>query len=293
MQLAGRSRVDEWEFDTEAGAVAGVEISAFDGNAAAIFFDDLFGDPEADAGAGFFFRAEEGIEDARKVGRGNAGAVIFDVEIGIASLFTNEDGDAGLGYRSVNGVGGVGEKIGDDLAKFVRRDRDLNAGVVVLFDADIVGVEAMLQDGDDVIHDFRHIDVDDIGVGADETEGEARDVAEARELSFSHGEVGTRVSLQGLVAPGEIEKVRHGFEWIVDLMRHGRGETTHGGEFFGVEECGFRILAIGDVERDATPTIDATGHAEAANFEPVNGAVRPDAAMFGEEGVARVPQALE
>ena len=60
--------------------------------AAAVFFDELAGDPQAQAGAGIFFRGEEGFEDAAEMLGG-------DAEAGVG------DGDTNALSSGISGIG--------------------------------------------------------------------------------------------------------------------------------------------------------------------------------------------
>src|SRR5580698_3691950 len=82
-----------WQEDGEDGAGSCIRDAGTHTDAAAMFFDELAGDPEAEAGAGIFFGGEEGFEDVADVVAVNAAAGVGD-------------GDADAAARGVARVGG-------------------------------------------------------------------------------------------------------------------------------------------------------------------------------------------
>ena len=165
------------------------------------------------------------------------------------------------------------------------REVDGDAGLVVAVDADVLHLVAMAEDGEDIFDGLAEIEVGAAGVGADEAEGEAGDVAEAGELAFGGLEPGAGGAGEGGVGAGEVEEVDGGLERVVDLVGDGGGEAAHGGEFFGAEEGGLGELAVGDVDGDAAPEAGVAVGAGAAALEPVELAVGPEDAELEDDGV--------
>ncbi len=200
----------------------------FDG--AAVALDDLPGDPEAEAGADVFLGGEEGFEDLVAVFGGDAGAVVFDDDLeGFAGVvFVAEDGDAD-GAAGGDGVGGVGDEVGDGLVEFAGEAVDGGALVEVAEDGDVLGAEFIGVDAEDGFDEGGEVDfVGELGF-AIEAEGLAGDVGDAGELFFGEGEVVEDVGGDAVGGFGEVDEVADGFEGIVDLVGDGGGEAGGGG----------------------------------------------------------------
>ena len=82
------------EEDGDGGAVGGGIGVALDGDGTAVFFDEAFADPEAEAGALLSLGGEEGLKELGEGGFGDAGTGIGD-----------GDEDAGGSGFGVEGVG--------------------------------------------------------------------------------------------------------------------------------------------------------------------------------------------
>ena len=128
------------EFEAEAGFHSVGEVAALDGDVAGVFFYQLAGDPEAYAGAGVGFGAEEGVEDAGLVGFCDATAVVFYVEDDGLVAEEGLDAEAAGGgcvsgseahADAAEGVDGVGDEVSEDLAELVLEDVDAEVGGVV------------------------------------------------------------------------------------------------------------------------------------------------------------------
>ena len=96
MATATEGLVGDGEEDGEGGAGAGGVLGAAQADGALVVADDLFGDPEAEAGSGGGFGGEEGFEEALLGFGRHAAAVVGD-----------EDADAGVAGLPVAGAAGA------------------------------------------------------------------------------------------------------------------------------------------------------------------------------------------
>lgn len=119
------------EGEGEGAAVAGL---AFDPDAAAVVFDDLFADGESEAGA--LGLVSEGVADLLEffeylglIGGSNADAGVFDADDEVVGFGVGGEGDG----AGVSEFDGVGDEVDDDLNEAVLiagdlREARLNVG---------------------------------------------------------------------------------------------------------------------------------------------------------------------
>ena len=178
----------EGDAEGGAGGVGVVDRADFDG--AAVALDDLLGDPEAEAGADVFLGGEEGLEDVIAVFGGDAGAVVFDDDLDdfAVGVLVAVDADAD-GAAVGDGVGGVGDEVGDGLLEFAGEALDGRAVVEVAHDGDVLGAEFIGVDVEDGFDEGGEIDFVGLLGFAIEAEGLAGDVGDAGELLFGEREV--------------------------------------------------------------------------------------------------------
>lgn len=106
-------------------------FGGLDGNSAAVFFDDAFGDGEAEAGALVAFGGVEWFKDPSLAIGGDARSVVDDEDFGIGRLLAEERiGDLVLGSDGdratvgIDGFDGIGDQIDQGLVHEVRVERD-------------------------------------------------------------------------------------------------------------------------------------------------------------------------
>ena len=167
-----------------------VPLHGADFDGAAVALDDLLGDPEAEAGADIFLGGEEGLEDVIAVFGGDAGAVVFDDDLDDCAgcVFVAIDADAD-GAAVGDGVGGVGDEVGDSLVEFAGEGLDGRALVEVADEGDVLGAEFIGVDVEDGLDEGGQIDLVGLLGFAIEAEGLASDVGDAGELFFGEREV--------------------------------------------------------------------------------------------------------
>ena len=224
-----------------------------DADGAAVFVDELFADPEAEAGADGALGGEEGVEHLFGGGGGDAVAAVGD-----------GDADAGLAGGGVEGGGGadddaavvvdgvecVGEEVGEDLAEFAGDAEDVERVVALLEDGGAGGLDFGLEEVDDGVYEVAGGVTGGGGEFAVEAEGLAGDVGDAHELAV--GDIEVEAGLVGEVGRGadEVEGVHDGFERVIDLVGDGGGHAAGAGQHFAAEEGFFGLLAGGVVGAD-------------------------------------------
>ena len=114
------------QINMEAGSHAAGEIAALGMDAAAVGLDQFAGDPQADAGADILLGGKEGVEDAVEFRGGDAAAIVLDDQAGVSGGCGDLDSDARAG--DVEGVHGVGDEVGEDLAQLVGTMRTWTPG---------------------------------------------------------------------------------------------------------------------------------------------------------------------
>ncbi len=171
------------EVDIDGGAVVGGGGAADEIEGAAVFADDAATDPEAEAGAALALGGEEGLEKILADGLGDAGAVVGDgdedagsavqavvSDVACAGLGGERDGGgAGLRLRMVRGdggafgcgaggFGGVGEDVGEDLAKLGGEATNDQTFGQVAGDVDAERGEAALHEEEERLEHFLEVD---------------------------------------------------------------------------------------------------------------------------------------
>ncbi len=253
-------------------------LGASDAEDALVAVDDFFADPEAEARAGYSLGAVEGFEETREGFWGHAGAsvgygedeawTIGWVVVGFAS--TEEEAATSI----VHGIGGVDEKVIDDLADFTVEAEDGAVGSLAHVEGNVGVEEAAAEDGEDVAEEVVDGDMDGAAGLAVEAEGLGGDGGGSTEFLFGEGEVLECLGVDG-AGLGEEEEVGDGLEGIIDFVGDGGGEAADGGEFFGAEESGLCALAFGNVFDDDDHAEGAVGFLEgsAAGADPTDFAV--------------------
>ena len=226
-------------------------------NGATVAFDDFFCDPETEASADVFFGGEEWLEDAIAMFCCDAGAVVFNGDsddlarwfVVVSGVFVAGDFDANDAVIG-DGVGGVGDEVGDGLLEFAGEAVDGGTVFEVALDGDVLGAEFVGVDVEDRFDEGGKIDfVGEFGF-AIEAEGLAGDVGDAIELLLGEGEMRDGGVGDAFGGPGDEDEVADGFERVVDLVGDGGGETSGGGEFFGFAEDLLGLTLVGGVAED-------------------------------------------
>ena len=115
----------EGKEDGDDGAVGFGRGAGLDADLAAVAFNELLGDKEADPGSDGASGSKEGFEDVGEILFGDAAAVVGDGEQDAGFLLASVlDGDAQVSAGG-QGVDGVGEEVGDNLhdLAFAKNDR--------------------------------------------------------------------------------------------------------------------------------------------------------------------------
>jgi len=146
--LESSDRHGDRELDPEAGLHAVGEVTAPDGDLAAVFLDEFLCDPKTDPGSDVVLGGEEGVKDAAELTFGDADTVVFDGED--CSCVVAGDGDEDAGVGTVEGVQGVGDEVGGDLAELVRGDGDKNVILKLPLNVNFFHLVAMAKDGEHV-----------------------------------------------------------------------------------------------------------------------------------------------
>ena len=238
--------------DGKDGAASWSDGAGANAETAAVLFDEFARDPKAEAGAGIFFRREEGFEDAVEMLGGNA-------------LSGVRDGDANALARGIAGVGGgvcfkadrvspgacveaIGQEIGEDLAKLPggAENLTLRGGVDDEGNAEScrpAGVEVA-----DLVDDAGRLEVRGDGLSI-EAQGLAGDVSNAAEFGL-----GLRKEVTDLVEfvrmASDIDEISEALEGIVDLVCDRGGQAAGGSELFGTHERALGHATLGDVAED-------------------------------------------
>ena len=178
------------EEDAEEGA-GGVGGAGAVADAAAVFFNEAARDPEAEAGADGELGGEEGREDALANGDGDAGALVADEDgdgivcrLRVAVDMTAAEVDAaGLeGGVEVEGVDGVDDEVGEDLADLALETVNAEAGFEVEGAGDLAGDHLAGEEIGDAVEELVEIDFDGAGGVAIEAEGLLGDLGDAGEF---------------------------------------------------------------------------------------------------------------
>jgi hypothetical protein len=216
----------------EGGAVVGALSGGADADVAAVLVDELFADPEAEAGADGALGGEEGVEHLFGGGGGDALTAVGDGEAdtwcagGGVEGGTGADDDAGV---VADGVEGVGEEVGEDLAKFAGNAEDVQWLVALLEDGGLGSLNFRFEKVDDGRDEVARRVAGGGGELAIEAEGLAGDVGDAHELTVGNVEI--EAGLVGEFGGGaeEVEGVDDGFERVVDLVGDGGGHAASAG----------------------------------------------------------------
>jgi len=108
----------------------------------------------AEAGADVFFCGEEGLEDVIAVFGGDAGAVVFDDDLdGVAGRILVAIDAHADGAAVGDGVGGVGDEVGDGLLELAGEGLDWRTVVEVADDDDVLGAEFIGVDVEDRLNE--------------------------------------------------------------------------------------------------------------------------------------------
>ena len=186
-QLKLSGRLGDGQGEGKGAAVAGL---AFDPDAAAVVFDDLLADGQAEAGALGLVSERvadllEALEDFGLVGRCDADTGVTDADDQIAALGMSCEGDgAGIGEFD-----GVGDEIDDDLNEAVLIASDLRqGGLNVADELEFLCLEERCSGGngalDDVLDgDLRQIPCELAGFDLGEVEDVVDELGEA--LAFA------------------------------------------------------------------------------------------------------------
>ncbi len=272
------------KFNAKHGVEAGGKEAGLNGDATAVFIDEVFGDPEADACADVFFGGEEGIEDARQVFRRDAEAIVADGDGGGFVVANDFDFDDAAGSRKC--IAGVGDDVGEDLAEIVGGQGKGEFGVAVDAYLRAARGTAGPEHVDDAFDNLDGVEGARGGFGAHEGESAAGNGGKAGEFLIGALQVRFGFGRQERIGLGEIDEVGDRLERVVDFVGDGGGEAADGGELFGADEGELGILALSDVEGDAVPDFKTGNGGVAAAFQPVNFAAGPAHAKLRLEGVA-------
>ncbi len=122
---------------------------AFHFDLASQLVDDAFNDPQADAGALIAFGGEKRLEDGLQIFLRNAAARVANSHHNLIV--------AGLLDRQIqltllsDGIDGVGDEVGENLAQFAGVDRDFAFNLIVALDFDLGRLQPRTIDGANVI----------------------------------------------------------------------------------------------------------------------------------------------
>ena len=239
--------------------------------------NDFFGDPQAEAGADIFLGGEEGFEDVIAMFGGDAGAVVFDDDFDDVGgrILVAIDADAD-GAAVGDGVGGVGDEVGDGLFELAGEGLDGRAIVEVADEDDVFGAEFVGVDVEDRLDEGGEIDFVGLLGFAIEAEGLTRDVGDAGEFFFGECEIGEGGFGDAFGGFGDVNEIADGFEGVIDLVRDGGSETGGGGELLGLAEDFLRFALGGGVAKDEDDADDfaaAVADGSGAVFDGDLGAV--------------------
>ncbi len=138
--------------------------------------------------------------------------------------------------REGEGVDGVDDEVGEDLADLALEAVDAEVGIEVEGAGDFAGDHLAGEEIDDIVQELVEVDFDGAGGVAIEAEGLLGDLGDAGEFGVG----GFEQELDGRryvgVGAGEIDEVGDGFEGVVDLVGDGGGEAAGGGELFALAE---------------------------------------------------------
>jgi hypothetical protein len=130
-----------------------------DVNASAVPVDYLFGDPQSESCADVLLGGEEGFKDSIDVVGMNARAVVFDDDVNTSAV---EDFDAGEfdsnGSVVADGVGGVGDEIGQGLFELAFEALNGRALTEAALDGDVLDPELVGIKPEDGLDYSRDID---------------------------------------------------------------------------------------------------------------------------------------
>ncbi len=248
------------EDDAEGGALTdfGDEFDA-----AMVFFDDFFGDGEAESGAALTFGGEKGDEELVLVFFRDTDAVVLDFDDGglLSGVEVGGEGDDAVG--GFDGIDGVDEEVEDGLVEAVGIDGDgglRGADLGEEFDFFIRGggfdeFEAFVEDVGEVGH--FHGGEARLGVG-EHVHGEALDFIE---VALEHFPAGLDVVEVGF-SEAELDDVGpagDSLEDVLDGVGEGSDGFAGGGEAFLLD--GFLVEA-GVFDGHAGDLADGGEHAE-------------------------------
>jgi len=183
--------------DTEDGS-GGIAGAGAEADGSSLLFNEATGDPETEAGADGLLGGEEGGEDSIANLGGDAGAVVRDedgyvvagtLEMAAADVEVARFGDGG------EGLDGVDDEVGEDLAHFSSQAVDAEIGVEVEGAVDLVGAHLAGEEIDDAVDELVEDDLAGEGGIAVEAEGLLGDLGDPGE--FGVGGFGGAVERDG------------------------------------------------------------------------------------------------
>src|SRR5256714_2237639 len=205
-------------------------------DATAVVAHDVLRDPEPNPSA-LRPRREEGLEDARDVGFGDAAPRVADAHgDGRLKGLLVERGAEGDAPALLHRLLRIQQEVEEDLTQLVAARANLRQSRVELArDLDARLPHLLLDEYQRLLDELVDVHPLDLAGAAREAEHLADDVRDALGLAARNVEE-ARVLLQLLARGEQVERVLDGFERVVDLVRDGGRKTTDRRQLLRLEE---------------------------------------------------------